>query len=336
VISKKTIVNNNGLLSMKKIVFIILIILMVYTEIPFCKENTYLTIGTGDMTGLYYLTGGAIAHLVNSQSKETGLRLNVQSTSGSVFNIMNVISGTIELAIVQSDRLYQAVNGTHEWQGKANQQLRAVFSIYSEAVTVIASESSGITHFSNQKGKRVNLGHPDSGQRQNAIHALEMNGIDFNNDLYPTSYEDYKIPELIHSNQLDAAFFTAGHPTEFFNAICSGKTKVQFISMMNVDSILKKYPFYIETKIPVSLYPSQSNVADVKTFGVKSILMTSEKTDERDIYIITKEIVTKIKQFKKFHPTYINLSPHYMIEGLTAPIHPGALKFYKETKLLKQ
>jgi len=320
---------------MKKIVFFIVTIQLIFTQIPFCEENIYLTIGTGDITGLYYLTGGAIANIVNIQSKETGLRLNVQSTSGSVYNIENVLSGTLEIGLAQSDRLYQAVNGTQDWQNKPNSQLRAIFGIHPEAVTVIASESSGITCILNLKGKRVNLGHPNSGQHQNAIHALVNQGINIDNDIHAFGHEDYKVPELIHSNQLDAAFITAGHPTDFFNAICSGKAKVRFIPVINVEPILKQYPYYIETSIPVSLYPSQSNHPDVKTFGVKSILMTSEKINEHAIYIITKEIFTKIKQFKQFHPAYKNLSPRYMIEGLTAPIHPGALKYFKEAKLLK-
>ncbi|ETR67980.1 MAG: TRAP-type transporter, periplasmic solute binding receptor (TAXI family protein), partial [Candidatus Magnetoglobus multicellularis str. Araruama] len=298
---------------------------MLLPEASFCDENTYLTIGSGDITGLYYLTGGAISHVVNSRSKETGLRLNVQSTPGSIYNIDNVISGAIELGIVQSDRLYQAVNSTQKWPNNANQKLRAVFGIHAEAVTVIASEMSGITNMDQLKGKRVNLGHSDSGQRQNAIHALENQGIDYNNDLKAEDYVDYKVPELIHSNQLDAAFITGGHPTDFFNAICSGQTRVRFISIMNVGPILKKYPYYIETSIPVSLYSSQRNYTDVKTFGVKSILMTSEHVSERAVYIITKEVFSKIKQFKKLHPVYVNLSPRNMIEGLTAPIHSGAL-----------
>ena len=321
---------------MKKVIILIFIISIVFTEILFCEENTYLTIGTGDITGLYYLTGGAIAHIVNSQSKETGLRLSVQSTSGSVFNIDNLASGTIELGIVQSDRLYQAVNGTHVWKDKARRNLRAVFGIHPEAVTLIAAENSGITCVSHLKGKRVNIGHSNSGQHQNAIHALENYGLNYEDDLKSERYEDYKVPELIHSNQLDAAFITAGHPTDYFSTICSGKSKVRFIPLINVDPILKKYPYYIDTNIPVSKYPSHRNITDVKTFGVKSILVTSQIINEGDIYIITKEIFTKIKKFKKFHPAYVNLSPRYMIEGLTAPIHPGALKYYKEAKLYKQ
>ena len=312
-----------------------LIITIVFTEITFCKENSYLTIGTGNITGLYYLTGGAISHIVNKKSHETGIRLNVQSTSGSVFNIENVISGTIELGIVQSDRLYQAVNESKKRQDNEYQNLRAVFSIHTEAVTLIASESSGITSVAHLKDKRVNLGHPDSGQHQNAIDALESQGIQVDNDLTTAGYESYKVPELLQSNQLDAAFITAGHPTDFFNAICSGKAKVRFIPIMNTDSILKKFSYYFETSIPVSQYPLHKNISDVKTFGVKSILMTSEKIDERAIYIITKEIFSKIKQFKQFHPAYVNLSARVMVDGLTAPVHPGALKYFREAKLLR-
>ncbi|MBF0449763.1 MAG: TAXI family TRAP transporter solute-binding subunit [Candidatus Magnetomorum sp.] len=320
---------------MKKALFIFICFVQItYTSPVACEEKAYLTIGTGDITGLYYLTGGAIARIVNSKSKETGLRLNAQSTSGSVYNIDNVLTGSIELAIVQSDRLYQAYNGTLKWNNNPQKQLRTIFGIHPEAVTLIASEDSGIACIGDLKNKRVNLGHLDSGQRQNALHALENEGFQWRNDLKAFAYEDYKVPEMIHSNQLDAAFITAGHPTDFFNAICSGKKIVQFIPILNVDPILKKYPYYIHTSIPLTLYPSFSAQSIIPSFGVKSILMTSEKINERLIYIITKEIFTQIKQLKKFHPAYSVLTPQYMIEGLTAPIHPGALKYFKEAKLL--
>jgi len=299
------------------------------------EENTYLTIGTGEITGLYYLTGGAIAKIVNTKFNETGLRLSVQSTSGSVYNIENVLNGTLDLAIVQSDRLYQAYNGKLEWESKPIQQLRSVFAIHPEVVTLIASERSGITKISELKDKRVNLGHPNSGQWQNAIHALENEGLNWQEDIKFSEYEDYKIPEMIYENQLDAAIITGGHPINFFKAI-SYENKITFIPIDNIEPLLKKYPYYVPSTIPVSLYPNFSKMSDIQSFGVKSVLMTSEKVNDQLIYLIAKEIFSQINEFKKFHPAYSILNHKYMIDGLTAPIHPGALKYYQKMKLLKK
>jgi len=306
-----------------------------YNSDVFCDQKKYMTIGTGAITGLYYLTGGAIALIVNDKNNENNFRLSVVSTSGSVYNIDSVASGELELAIVQSDSLYQAYNGLSKWINKKQTKLRAIFSIYPEIVTLIASESSNITSIESLKNKRVNIGNPNSGQRKNAIHALESVNINIEKDIKFIELDDYKIPEMIQSNQLDAAFFTAGHPIDMFNTICSGKTQVRFIPISDVNPLIQKYPYYVSANIPAYLYPPFKENNNIASFGVKSILIGSEDIDENIIFLITKQIFKKLDRFKKFHPVYSTLNAKYMTQGLTAPIHPGALKYYNEAKILK-
>ncbi|HAY38749.1 MAG TPA: C4-dicarboxylate ABC transporter substrate-binding protein, partial [Desulfobacteraceae bacterium] len=177
-------------------------------------ETTFVTIGTGGITGVYYPTGGAIAKMVNNKRKEYGIRATVESTGGSVFNVNAVMAADLEFGIVQSDRQYQAWHGEAEWKDKGKQEdLRAVFTIHPEAITLVAADDAGINSIQDLKGKRVNIGNVGSGYRQNAIDALEANGLNFEKDFNAESLKAAEAPGLIQDGRLDAAFYTVGHPS---------------------------------------------------------------------------------------------------------------------------
>ncbi len=129
-------------------------------------EQQFISIGTGGVTGVYYPTGGAICRLVNKMRKDTGIRCSAESTGGSIYNINTIRAGELEFGVAQSDWQYHAYNGTSKFkdQGKFA-DLRAVFSVHPEPVTVIASDGSGINNLSDVKGKRLNIGNAGSGTR---------------------------------------------------------------------------------------------------------------------------------------------------------------------------
>lgn len=299
-------------------------------------KTTFVTIGTGGITGVYYPTGGAIAKMVNKKKKEYGIRATVESTGGSVFNVNAVMNGDLEFGIVQSDRQYQAVNGLAEWEGKGPQKdLRAVFSIHPESVTLVAADDSGIKDIKDLKGKTVNIGNPGSGQRQNSIDALESAGIDPEKDLKAESVKASEAPGLLQDGRIDAFFYTVGHPSGAIKEATSGARKVHFVSITGIDKLLAKYPYYAKSVIPISMYPGAQNDKDVETFGVKATLVTSAKVPDEVVYAITKEVFENFDEFKSLHPAYANLTKESMLEGLSAPIHPGAMKYFKEAGLIK-
>jgi TRAP transporter TAXI family solute receptor len=176
-------------------------------------KTTFVTIGTGGITGVYYPTGGAIAKMVNAKRKEYGIRATVESTGGSVFNVNAVMSGDLEFGVVQSDRQYQAIKGMAEWDGKPQKDLRAVFSIHPESVTLLATVDSGVMNIKDLKGKRVNIGNPGSGQRQNSIDALEANGLDWEKDIQAEQVKAAEAPGLLQDGRIDA-FFIHGRPSQ--------------------------------------------------------------------------------------------------------------------------
>jgi TRAP transporter TAXI family solute receptor len=296
---------------------------------------TFVTIGTGGITGVYYPTGGAIAKMVNAKRKDYGIRATVESTGGSVFNINAILAGDLEFGVAQSDRQYQAVKGLADWKDKGPQEdLRAVFSIHAENVDLIAAVDSNINSIQDLKGKRVNIGNVGSGYRQNAIDALEANGLDFENDFHSESLKAAEAPGLIQDGRIDAAFYTVGHPSGYYKEATAGARKVKFIEIPNADKLVAKYPYYAASKTLISNYPGADNSADVPTFGVKATFVTSAKVADDVVYAITKEVFDNFDTFKKLHPAYAGLTKEDMLKGISAPFHPGAIKYFKEAGLM--
>jgi len=299
-------------------------------------KTTYVTIGTGGFTGVYYPTGGAIGKIVNKKRKEHGVRVTVESTSGSVFNVNAVMDGDLEFGIVQSDRQYQAVNGIKDWKDKGPQKkFRAICSFYPESVVLVAGVDAGIESFMDLKGKHVNIGNPGSGQRGNSIDALAACGFDWEKDLKAEDIKAAESAKTLQNGRIDAFFYTVGHPNASIREATSGKRKVRFVPVTGacIDELVDKWPYYTRAIIPVKFYPMVRNKADVDTFAVKATFCTSADVPDNVVYAITKEIFDNLEDFKKLHPAYGVLTQKNMLEALSAPIHPGAMKYYKEVGL---
>ena len=297
-------------------------------------KTTFVTIGTGGITGVYYPTGGAIAKIVNAKKDVYGIRATVESTGGSVFNVNAVMAGDLQFGVVQSDRQYQAMKGMAEWEGKPQADLRACFSIHPESITLVAAVDSGIQSFADIKGKRVNIGNPGSGQRQNSIDAIEAAGMNFNSDMIAEGIKAAEAPGLLQDGRIDAFFYTVGHPSGAIKEATAGARKVRFIPITQIDTLLSQYPYYAKAFIPVRVYPGAENREDVQTFGVKATFVTSAKVPESVVYAIVKEVFDNFETFKKLHPAYAVLTKQNMMEGLSAPLHSGAEKYFKEAGMM--
>jgi TRAP transporter TAXI family solute receptor len=210
-----------------------------------------------------------------------------------------------------------------------------MFSLYTESVTLVASVDSGIKTIQNLKGKRVDIGKVGSGGRQNAIDALNAAGIDWTTDLRAIKIEkNTDAQSMLMRGDLDAFFYTVGHPTTAIKFATVGAKKTIFVPMINIKKLLSKYPYYVQSVIPVSLYPQVANKEDIKTFGVKATFVTSAKIPDNVVYAITKAVFENLGSLKYAHPTLNMLTKKSMVkDGLTAPIHSGALRYYKEAGL---
>jgi len=315
---------------------IILLILTGLLSVNCAKQQTkFVTIGTGGVTGVYYPTGGAISRMINQKFKEYQIKATVESTGGSVYNINAILNDDLDFGIAQSDRQYQAYNGLAEWSDKGKQtNLRAVFSIHPESITLIVSEKSGINNLSDLKGKRINLGNPGSGQLQNSRDVLKAIGLD-EKDFNAEFVKAVEAPGLLQDERIDAFFYTVGHPNGNIKESTSGRIKVKIIPITGpeIEKMLEEFPYYAKSVIPKEFYPNSLNEEDINTIGVKATFVTSINVDEQIVYAMTKEVFENLEEFKTLHPAYKVLTKENMRKGLSAPLHEGALKYFQEIGL---
>ncbi|EAR60295.1 TAXI family TRAP transporter solute-binding subunit [Neptuniibacter caesariensis] len=302
---------------------------------PSVQAQEFITIGTGGVTGVYYPTGGAICRLVNKGRKDHGIRCSVESTGGSVYNINTIRAGELDMGVAQSDWQFHAYNGTSKFKDAgAFKDLRAVFSVHPEPFTVVARADAGIKNFMDLKGKRVNIGNPGSGQR--GTMEVLMKELDWTNDTFKLASE-LKAAEqskALCDNKIDAMVYTVGHPSgSIKEATTSCDSVLVEVSGKAVDKLVGDNDFYRTATIPGGMY--NGTAADTKTFGVGATFVTSAKVDEKLVYNVVKAVFENFDTFKKLHPAFANLKKEEMIkDGLSAPLHPGAAKYYKEAGLM--
>ncbi len=299
------------------------------------KKTRFVTIGTGGVTGLYYPTGGAISRMLNKKFKQFKIKATVESTSGSVFNINAVIKGDMEFGIAQSDRQYQAYKGLAEWEETgAQKELRSVFSLHAEPITLVVSEQSGIGKITELRGKRINLGNPGSGQLQNSKDVLAAAGLS-EQDILAEYVKAAEAPGLLQDERLDGFFYTVGHPNGNIKEATSGRIKVYIVDIAgnSIDKMVDDYPYYAKAIIPHGFYERALNTEDIQTVGVKATFVTSANVDEDLVYAVTKMVFENLEEFKTLHPAYASLTPEDMLQGLTAPVHHGAMKYFREVGL---
>lgn len=294
--------------------------------------TSFVSIGTGGVTGVYYQVGAGISKLLNARQSEYGVTASFQATGGSVYNINALMSGAMEIGVAQSDRQYQALNGLAEWRERGPQsKLRAVCSMHPEAVTLVASVDSGIRSLEDLRGKRVNIGNPGSGQRGNALDILNAAGIDPDSDLHAENLKAAEAPKMLQDGRIDAFFYTVGHPAGAITEATAGRRQVRFVPIVGMDALIEKAPYYAEATIPIALYPKAANTADVATVGVMTTVVTAEDIPETVIYAVTREIFENLDALRAMHPAFETLTrENMMTKGISAPFHEGAKRYFRE------
>lgn len=307
-----------------------------FVAVPEVKaENKFVTIGTGGVTGVYYPTGGAICRLVNKTRKEHGIRCSVESTGGSVYNLNTIAAGELDMGVAQSDWQYHAYNGTSKFEEQGpNKDLRAVFSVHPEPFTVVARKDSGIKNFAEIKGKRVNIGNPGSGQRGTMEVVMNAMGIKIDDLKLASELKAAEQASALCDNKVDAMVYVVGHPNgSIKEATTSCESVLVNVTGPAIDKLIKENAYYRTATIPGGMYMGSPD--DTKTFGVGATFVSSAKVPEDVIYNVVKAVFENFEEFQKLHPAFANLKKEEMIkDGLSAPLHAGAIKYYKEAGLL--
>ena len=306
-------------------------------------EAVYFSIGTGGPTGVYFQVGNAICKMVAKiQSAEHGrkkgtdkaYRCSAPSTGGSTYNIGQIMEGELQFGVAPSDWGYHAYNGTKPDKVKPFNKLRSVFSAHPEPFQIIVRKGSKIKDWSSLKGKKVNIGNPGSGQRGTFEVLMEAHGVDtsyFGGTSELTSSEQ---SGALCDKKIDAFGYTVGVP----NAGVAQSTDGCGASIIDlqtdaVKKLVADNPFYAFATIPKGTYKTSKK--DVTTFGVMASVVSSADVPDELVYAVVKAVFENLDDFKKQHPAFANLDPKKMIvDGLSAPLHPGAIKYYKEKGLM--
>lgn len=306
------------------------------TMSPAAFAEEFITIGTGGVTGVYYPTGGAICRLVNKGRKDHGVRCSVESTGGSVYNINTIREGELEFGVAQSDWQFHAYNGTSKFAEKGKfEDLRAVFSVHPEPFTVVARADSGIKNFQDLKGKRVNIANPGSGARGTMEVVMDSLGWTVKDFALATELKAAEQSAALCDNQIDAMVYTVGHPSgSIQEATTACDSVLVTVDGAAIDKLIADNSYYRTAVVPGGMY--RGNDADTKTFGVGATFVTSAKVSEDTVYTLVKSVFENFDAFKKLHPAFANLKPEEMAkDGLSAPLHAGAAKYYKEKGWVK-
>lgn len=297
-------------------------------------QQKFVTIGTGGVTGVYYAVGGAVCRLMNKDRAVTNIRCSTESTGGSVFNINAIKAGDIEFGMAQSDVQFNAVKGLAQFKEGAHGDLRAVFSVHPEPFTVLARKEAGIAKFEDFKGKRFNVGNPGSGTLASMEELLKEMGWTKADFSLAAELKADEQGTALCDNKIDGFFFGVGHPSAAIQDPTTGcGAKLVSLQGPAVDKLVTEKPYYAKATIPGGLYANNPN--PTMTYGVAATLVTSAKVPDEVVYNLVKAVFENFEEFKKLHPAFANLDTKAMVKnGLSAPLHPGAAKYYKEKGLL--
>jgi TRAP transporter TAXI family solute receptor len=298
-------------------------------------QEKFITIGTGGVTGVYYSAGGAICRLLNKDRKTHGIRCSVESTGGSAFNVNTIKSGELDFGLVQSDVQFQSLKGQGPFKDGPFADLRSVYSVHPEPMTVLVRKEAGVSKFEDLKGKRFNVGNPGSGTRvalEQLIGALGWKLSDF---ALASELRADEHGAALCDNKIDGFFFTVGHPSaNIQDPTTTCGAKLIPLRGPAVDKLIRDNPYFAKSTIPGGLYAG--NPEPTETYGVLATLVTTAKTPDNVVYTLVKATFDNFEEFKKLHPALANLKPEEMVKsGLSAPLHPGAAKYYKEKGWLK-
>ena len=321
---------------MKRRVLLMASLIASTMSIQLVYAQQFITIGTGSVTGVYYPAGGAICKLVNQGRKQHNTRCSVESTGGSIYNVNSIRDKELDFGIVQSDWQYHGYNGTSKFSEQGPyKQLRALFSLHTEAFNLIAQSNSAIKSLADIKGTRVDIGNPGSGDR--ATMGVVMEAMNWTNDSFkqPSELTGAQRSQALCDNKIDAFVYVVGHPNgPIKEATTSCNAKLIPVTGPQIDKIVADNPYYTYSTIPAGMYSSTQ--PDTHSFGVVATLVTSTNTSNEVAYIVTKAVFENFDTFTHMHPALANIKKSDMISaGLTIPLHPGAKKYYREAGLIK-
>lgn len=302
------------------------------------QDTQFISIGTGGPTGVYFVVGNSVCRMVHKEAAEGrkdgrkhGIRCAAPSTAGSTYNIGQICGGDLDFGVAQSDWQFHAVNGSKPDRVNPCPDLRAVFSVHAEPYQIIAGADSGIKSWADLEGKRFNIGNPGSGQRGTTEELIEGKGWTTDKFAAASELTSSEQSSALCDGNIDAYGYTVGVPNSGVSVATDGCDA--YIVDLSDDDVAKKLveenDYYAFTTIPAGTYSSTKE--DVTTFGVMATFVTNANVSDETVYEVTRSVFENLEDFRNLHPAFANLDSKTMIvDALSAPIHPGAKKYYDE------
>lgn len=310
-------------------------VVAVASSAALAQQRMFFGIATGGTGGTYYPLGGMLAQLISNKATVDGKKIaaTAESAGASVANAKLLGNKEIESAFVAADILDAAYNGTGQFDKAPLKNLRALGALYPETVQLITRADMGINSFRDLKGKRVSSGSPGSGQYQLLTDLLKVHGMtraDVKEDLSSFTQAVDKIKD----GNLEATLITAGVPTAAVTDFAqSHALKVIPLSGPEIAELQKQQPFYAKVPLPANTYKGQT--AAVETLAVMAVWTTHDAVPENVAYEVTKALYENTAIMGQVHVQGKNITLGTALAVGTAPVHPGALKYFKEKGIAK-
>lgn len=299
------------------------------------QQRVFFGIATGGTGGTYYPLGGMLAQLISNKATTDGKKITATAEAGgaSVANAKLLGNKDIESAFVAADIMDAAYNGKAQFQGAPIKNLRALGALYPETVQLVTREDMNINSLKDLKGKSISSGAPGSGQYQLVTDLLRVNGM-ARTDVKEDSSSFTQAVDKIKDGNLNATLITAGVPTAAVTDFAqSHKLKVVPLAGAEIQALLKDQPFYTQVDLPANSYKGQTQA--VPTLAVMAIWATHADVPENIAYEVTKALYENTDTMGKVHVQGKNITLKTAMAVGSVPLHPGAIRYYKEKGLIK-
>ena len=297
-------------------------------------ETEVITIGSGNTVGIYYSTSSAVAKLFNRKLSDYKQLADTVVSEGSVENINEVIAGDVDFGLAQANLLDKGFKGTGPWSGNPQKELRAVLTLYTEDLTLIAAEDAKIYAMSDLRGKRVSVGAAGSSDASYVKDIMLLDGIRLT-DVTIVEESANRSQDLLADHKIDAYFFSVGHPSFSVREASSGKRKVRLVPLNEslIDFGVTSNALLSAVSIPIDYYPEIGNEKPVPTLGVSTMLFTHKDMADETVYRMVKEMMENLDLFRRQHPALRALDEKEMARSIALPLHPGAKRYFIEMGL---
>ncbi|MFQ3245530.1 MAG: TRAP transporter TAXI family solute receptor [Arenicella sp.] len=300
------------------------------------NSMSHLLLGTGSVQGVYFPIGGVICRLLNRHKDLHKIRCSLESTGGSIYNLKELRDGNFDLVFAQSDWQFHAYHGTSAFEKQgANKNLRAVFALEADPLAIIVRDNSDINSFDDLADRRVSFGYTRSLQHRIVNDLLEAKGWNNNNFKEVRPMSDIKQVAQLCNGEIEAITLLTSSLNDNLRSVADDcLIRLVAVDGPEVSTAIKAKPYYRTGLITKNMY---SGDQDIMSFGLGATFVASESTSPKAIYHVVKEVVENFRDFKSLHPSLEGLDKEELsYAGISIPLHPGAIRYYKEARLLNK